>query len=87
MGSYHGMTLKSVTEGPSAAPRGRPGAPPAAPAPGAMAPPRELLPTAQARLMPPGTKRPSKTPIIVIPATITSLITMYNAKDVLQDHK
>lgn len=30
-------------------------------------------------------KKPSRTPIIIIPATNTSLITMYNAKDILQD--
>jgi hypothetical protein len=30
-------------------------------------------------------KRVSRTPIIIIPAATTSLITMYNAKDVLQD--
>ena len=30
-------------------------------------------------------KRTSKTPIIIIPAATTSLITMYNAKDILQD--
>ena len=29
----------------------------------------------------------SRTPIIVIPAAMTSLITMYNAKDILQDLK
>ncbi|CAG0890606.1 unnamed protein product [Darwinula stevensoni] len=32
-----------------------------------------------------GGKRPSRTPIIIIPGTTTSLITMYNAKDILQD--
>jgi parafibromin len=31
------------------------------------------------------TKRVSRTPIIVIPATGTALITMYNARDILQD--
>ena len=30
-------------------------------------------------------KRPSRTPIIIIPAAPKSLVTMYNAKDVLQD--
>lgn len=32
-------------------------------------------------------KRVSRTPIIIIPATNTSLITMYNAKAILQDLK
>jgi parafibromin len=31
-------------------------------------------------------KRVSRTPIIVIPATGTALITMYNAQDILQVH-
>lgn len=35
----------------------------------------------------PSSKRASKTPIIIIPAANTSLITMYNARDVLQDLK
>ncbi|CAI5449762.1 unnamed protein product [Caenorhabditis angaria] len=32
-----------------------------------------------------GGKRPSRTPIIVVPGALTSLITIYNAKDILQD--
>lgn len=32
-------------------------------------------------------KRSSRTPIIIIPSANTSLITMYNAKDILQDLK
>jgi len=39
----------------------------------------------QARLAVQPNKRISRTPIIIIPAATTSLITMYNAKDVLQD--
>uniref|UniRef100_A0A8C4SJF6 Parafibromin n=1 Tax=Erpetoichthys calabaricus TaxID=27687 RepID=A0A8C4SJF6_ERPCA len=62
MGTYHGMTLKSVTEGASAR---KPQAPAVQPVP-----------------------RPgSRTPIIIIPAAATSLITMLNAKDLLQDLK
>ncbi|GLH14067.1 Parafibromin [Gryllus bimaculatus] len=38
-----------------------------------------------ARIVPQANKRVSRTPIIIIPAATTSLITMYNAKDVLQD--
>lgn len=82
MGTYHGMSLKSVTEGSvqqkkqqiAQMPPGRP---------------KDILPTAQARLLPQnsGNKRASRTPIIIIPATNTSLITMYNAKDILQELK
>ena len=32
-------------------------------------------------------KRVSRTPIIIIPAATTSLITLYNAKEILQDLK
>uniref|UniRef100_A0A2K6TTA8 Cell division cycle 73 n=1 Tax=Saimiri boliviensis boliviensis TaxID=39432 RepID=A0A2K6TTA8_SAIBB len=56
MGTYHGMTLKSVTV------------------------------ISQAR-PPPNQKKGSRTPIIIIPAATTSLITMLNAKDLLQDLK
>uniref|UniRef100_A0A8C0FKM7 Parafibromin n=1 Tax=Bubo bubo TaxID=30461 RepID=A0A8C0FKM7_BUBBB len=62
MGTYHGMTLKSVTEGASARKTQTPAAQPV-PRPG------------------------SRTPIIIIPAATTSLITMLNAKDLLQDLK
>lgn len=81
MGTYHGMSLKSVTEGSqqqkkqqiAQMPPGRP---------------KEMLPTAQARVSPQNmNKRPSRTPIIIIPATNSSLITMFNAKDILQDMK
>ena len=40
--------------------------------------------TAQPDSQPRHQKRQSKTPIIVIPAAGTSLITMYNARDILQ---
>lgn len=82
MGTYHGMSLKSVTEGSvqqkkqqiAQLPPGRP---------------KEITPTSNARMLPQSnnSKRPSRTPIIIIPATNTSLITMYNAKDILQDLK
>ncbi|ESP00596.1 hypothetical protein LOTGIDRAFT_186348, partial [Lottia gigantea] len=82
MGTYHGLTLKSVTEG----------------AAGLKLPPSSSQnnptsqsfstsrPISQAR-PPPNQKKGSKTPIIIIPAAGTSLITMYNAKDILQDFK
>ncbi|KAK5641746.1 hypothetical protein RI129_010293 [Pyrocoelia pectoralis] len=73
MGTYHGMTLKSVTEG---SVKTRPQPPqPATP-----------LPVNAARPPPGGmSKRVSRTPIIIIPAATTSLISMYNVKEVLQD--
>lgn len=70
MGTYHGMTLKSVTEG--SQPK-RPIVPVPQPQP---------IPTIQTKQP---QKRASKTPIIIIPAATTSLITIYNAKDILQD--
>ncbi|XP_046995367.1 parafibromin [Schistocerca americana] len=75
-GTYHGMTLKSVTEGTQ--PKK-----PVTPAPAVTTP----RPTAEARLAVQPNKRVSRTPIIIIPASPTSLITMYNAKDILQDLK
>ncbi|XP_040215746.1 parafibromin [Rana temporaria] len=74
MGTYHGMTLKSVTEGASARKTQAPAAQPV---------PR---PVSQAR-PPPNQKKGSRTPIIIIPAATTSLITMLNSKDLLQDLK
>lgn len=74
MGTYHGMTLKSVTEGASAHKTQAPAAQPV---------PR---PVSQAR-PPPNQKKGSRTPIIIIPAATTSLITMLNARDLLQDLK
>ncbi|KAJ1520944.1 hypothetical protein ONE63_004021 [Megalurothrips usitatus] len=76
MGTYHGMTLKSVTEGtqpkkPTPQPNPMP-APQSQPRVGGIVAPN---------------KRPSRTPIIIIPAANTSLITMYNARDILQDLK
>ncbi|CAH1999441.1 unnamed protein product [Acanthoscelides obtectus] len=75
MGTYHGMSLKSVTEGSAKANRPQP------------AQPQAPLPVSAAR-PPPGTgpqKRVSRTPIVIIPAGTNSLITMYNVKDILQD--
>lgn len=85
MGTYHGMSLKLVTEGKQQAKVQNPNnqsLPPGRP--------KELIPTAQARIIPPqnaSNKRQSRTPIIIIPGTVSSLITMYNAKDILQDYK
>lgn len=75
MGTYHGMTLKSVTEGSAKA---RPAQAPQTPTP---------LPVSAARPPPGHTKRVSRTPIIIIPAGTSSLITMHNVKDILQELK
>ncbi|WAR31307.1 CDC73-like protein, partial [Mya arenaria] len=64
MGTYHGMTLKSVTEG-------------------ATAPRKPAVPSQPTQPTPAS----SRTPIIIIPAATTALITMFNSKDVLQDLK
>ncbi|XP_074654028.1 parafibromin-like isoform X2 [Tubulanus polymorphus] len=76
MGTYHGMTLKSVTEGVTAKrsdmPRHQ----------------SQQLSRPVSQMRPPlNQKRGSRTPIIIIPAATTSLITMFNAKDILQDLK
>lgn len=68
------MTLKSVTEG--SQPR-KAVVPSAAP----------IAPISQPRPATGPPKRVSRTPIIIIPSANTSLITMINAKDVLQDLK
>ena len=81
-GTFHGMTLKSLTEGAATA-RPQP-KPTPAPAPAPVAP----RPVSQARPPPGGNqKKVSRTPIIIIPAAATSIITMLNSKDILQDLK
>lgn len=76
-GTYHGLTLKSVTEGPTGI-AGQTTKSPMSQSPNYGS---------QNGSSSPGTpkKRTSKTPIILIPATNTSLITMINAKSILQD--
>jgi parafibromin len=93
-GTFSGMTLKSVTEGSSAQrkeqhSKSQNGA--ANPGAGNTTP---GTPNARAGTQggqgqqntssTPG-KRPSRTPIIIIPAAPKSLITMFNAKEILQD--
>ncbi|KAF0306116.1 Parafibromin [Amphibalanus amphitrite] len=75
MGTYHGMTLKSVTEG--SQPRK---APPQ---------PAQIGSQAQRATASPqsSNKRVSRTPIIIIPAAPSSIISMYNVKELLQDLK
>ncbi|CAH0394551.1 unnamed protein product [Bemisia tabaci] len=78
-GTYHGMTLKSVTEGNQ----------PKKPAVPSPSTPQPSLPLTQNRMGSAGqvNKRVSKTPIIIIPSATTSLISMYNARDILQELK
>jgi len=74
-GTYHGMTLKSVTEGSQ---------PRKAVVPTAL----PVVPITQPRPAPGQPhKKASRTPIIIIPAANSSLINMFNCKDVLQDLK
>ena len=74
-GTYHGMTLKSVTEGSQ---------PRKAVVPTAL----PVAPITQPRPSPGQPhKKVSRTPIIIIPAANSSLINMFNCKDVLQDLK
>ncbi|KAK7478781.1 hypothetical protein BaRGS_00029992 [Batillaria attramentaria] len=81
MRSFHGMALKSVTEG-AASRKKEPSQPPSHST--APAPQTQPRPISQAR-PPPNQKKGSRTPIIIIPAASTSLITMLNCKDILQD--
>lgn len=80
MGSYHGMTLKSVTEG-SQPPKKPVAAVQPMPTPQPVPSSGRMTVTTQSQ------KRISRTPIIIIPAAHTSLITMFNARDILQDLK
>ncbi|KAK7086442.1 accessory factor associated with RNA polymerase II [Halocaridina rubra] len=73
MRTYHGMSLKSVTEGGG---------------PTNKLPPQPDV-TPQVKPVPgqQSGKKPSRTPIIIVPNSPTSLITMLNVKDLLQDMK
>ncbi|KAF4524055.1 hypothetical protein B566_EDAN013209 [Ephemera danica] len=92
MGTYHGMTLKSVTEG-SQPNKKQPMPvtnssmpPPPVPALSQSQQPASSVQQQQSAVpRTPVGKRVSRTPIIIIPAANTSLITMYNAKDILQE--
>lgn len=81
--TYHGLTLKSVTEG-STAPKTVSGS---AVTGLLMQKNNQLVSNNGHHGNQKPQKRPSRTPIIIIPATNTSLITMYNAKAILQDLK
>jgi len=75
-GTYAGKTLKSVMDAGGAKARAAP----------AMPPPTVPRPLGQPQQQK-GGKRVSRTPIIIIPAAPKSLITMFNAKEILQDLK
>lgn len=82
MGTHHGASLKSgIMQTPQRASNPLADLPPGRP--------KELLPAAQARIVntPQNMKRQSRTPIIIIPSAPNSLITMYNAREILQDLK
>ncbi|TRY63174.1 hypothetical protein TCAL_00483 [Tigriopus californicus] len=87
MGTFSGMTLKSVTEGSQAnrhkQNKGGPPTKPSGPTPAASGP--NAKPGVGSASPGHSGKRPSRTPIIIIPAAPKSLITMFNAKDILQD--
>jgi len=79
--SYHGLTLKNVTEG--AAPNKI-----STPTPSLSIP--KPLPSSADKSLTSGvdsSKRPSKTPIIIIPAATTSLINRFNCKELFEDLK
>jgi len=75
-GTYAGKTLKSVMDAGGGKARAAP----------AMPPPAVPRPLGQPQQQKSG-KRVSRTPIIIIPAAPQSLITMFNAKEILQDMK
>ncbi|XP_052093562.1 parafibromin-like [Mytilus californianus] len=89
MQTFHGMALKHVTEESTRKPE-KPEKPkePSLPSqtPPHQTPQQVSRPISQAR-PPPSQKKGSRTPIIIIPAALTSLITMFNAKDMLQEFR
>lgn len=74
--SYHGLTLRSVTDGTA---QGK--------TPQTVNGVSANGVSSNSGMPQKPQKRVSRTPIIIIPATNTSLITMYNAKAILQDLK
>ncbi|XP_053210636.1 parafibromin-like [Panonychus citri] len=93
-GSYHGFNLKNVTDiGPNSNLNDSANSPglnhPSTPA---LSKVLSSIPSPMTSVMnqspgSAGKKRTSKTPIIIIPSTTTSLITLANAKSILQDLK
>lgn len=103
MGTYHGMSLKSVTaDGTNKGAAGGAAVPGQIHAAVAGQRPKDPMGAVQRPMggahqsqhaamqqqqQSQQSKRQSRTPIIIIPATQTSLITMHNARDILQDLK
>jgi len=93
-GTFSGMTLRSVTEG-NANARNKQQHPQQQHQPQSHQPQQNNNTNGVVKTIPPavssnnspnsGGKRPSRTPIIIISAAPKSLITMYNAKEILQD--
>jgi parafibromin len=81
------MTLKSVTEGNQPKKQLPPAMPPVISSNHPPVQPPSTTPQQAVQNRPPTSKRVSRTPIVIIPAANTSLITMYNAKDILQELK
>ncbi|MCL4132926.1 UNVERIFIED_CONTAM: hypothetical protein GTU68_043929 [Idotea baltica] len=79
MRTYHGLSLKSVTEGSQSHKMAAQSSVPVAKQPSTAGSQASAPQTQQ--------KRPSKTPIIIVPNSPSSLVTMLNAKDLLQDMK
>ncbi len=87
-GTFSGMTLRSVTEGGQAANRNKPQQPQSQQNKNSNGVVKSIPPSIASNNTPnSGGKRPSRTPIIIISAAPKSLITMYNAKEILQDLK
>ncbi len=83
-GTFSGMTLKSVTEGnANARKQQQQNQQNNGNTPGGKAP--SISSSNSPNMGGSGGKRPSRTPIIIIPAAPKSMVTMYNAKDILQD--
>jgi len=83
--TYTDQSLKSMMTG-GANPKRAPIPHPQVPRPAPVVKPAPQVAAVQQQQQKPG-KKVSKTPIIIIPAAPKSLITMYNAMDILQDLK
>jgi len=81
-GTYAGRTLKSVMDAGGVKARASAAPAPSLPPPSVPRPVPQGQPQQQNR-----GKKVSRTPIIIIPAAPKSLITMFNAKEILQDLK
>eukprot|EP00118_Oscarella_pearsei_P004668 m.20336 g.20336 ORF g.20336 m.20336 type:complete len:554 (+) comp27998_c0_seq1:46-1707(+) len=83
-GTYHGLSLKSVTE---KAAKVQQKAPAQSATPSHEKTLQSRTPPTPANRSPTPSKKVPRTPIIIIPAAVTSLLTMYNVKDFLQEYR